>query len=159
MLARIAIETEGTLGDPDLAADPSSGPGIDVTGAVSRAACRLATSVEAAAIVTTTTTGNTARLIARHRPLAPILGVTTSIAIARQLNLSWGVIPAATSGTTALSDLGDLIATELAEHRLASPGDHVVIAAGLPLGFSDTANLLQVRTLEEPARQSTSTDV
>jgi len=148
MLERVALETEAYLDYQDLAADPTQTGAIDVTGAISRGACRLAASVTAAAIVTTTTTGSTARLIARHRPMAPILGVTTSIAVARQLSLSWGVIPTATEGTTDISDLGDVVLTELSSHRLASRGDHVVIAAGLPLGFSDSANLLQIRKLE-----------
>jgi pyruvate kinase len=148
MLVKVALETEPYLDYGDLASDPLASDEVDVTGAVSRSACRLAASVDSAAIVTTTTTGNTARLIARHRPPAPILGVTNTIAVARQLNLSWGVIPTATSGTTDISDLGGVVLAELESHKLASRGDHVVIAAGLPLGFSDSANLLQVRRLE-----------
>ena len=148
MLERVALETEAYLDYRDLAEDPTRAGAVDVTGAVSRAACRLATSVEAAAIVTTTTTGNTARLIARHRPHAPILGVTNSVAVARQLSLSWGVIPVATEDSADLSALGRIILRELARRAVASSGDHVVIAAGLPLGFSDSANILQVRRLE-----------
>jgi pyruvate kinase len=148
MLERVALETEAYLDYQDLAADPPRAGGVDVTGAVSRAACRLAASVEAAAIVTTTTTGNTARLIARHRPRAPILGVTNSLAVARQLSLSWGVIPTATEDSADLAALGRIILRELAGRAVASSGEHVVIAAGLPLGFSDSANILQVRRLE-----------
>jgi pyruvate kinase len=50
----------------------------------------LAQQVEAAAIIAPTITGRTARLVARHRPRADIVAVT-SAAVARQLGLVWGV--------------------------------------------------------------------
>jgi len=148
MLDRVAIEAEGYMDRRDWTTDEGSPAAPDITGAISRAACRLAEEIGAAAIVTTTTSGSTARLIARHRPQTPVLGVTTSSAVARQLNLSWGVIPTTISETADLAAIGDALLHQLAANGLAEPGDLVVIAAGLPLGFSDSANMLRIHQLD-----------
>jgi pyruvate kinase len=148
MLDRVAVETEAHLDHGRFADVPPSADRPDVTGAISRAACDLAGAVGAAAIVTTTTSGGTARLIARHRPRVPVLGIASSATVARQLMLSWGVIPVAATATADVASLGGLVRHELAALGIARPGDHVVIVAGLPLGFSDSASLLQIRRLE-----------
>ena len=147
MLDRVALEAEAYLDNEKMTTDSSSPSVPDITGAISRAACSLAESIGAAAIVATTTSGSTARFIARHRPGTPVLGLTTSVAVARQLTLSWGVIPATTSETSDLSELGMALVHELNTRELAFKGDHVVIAAGLPLGFSDSANALRIHQL------------
>jgi pyruvate kinase len=53
--------------------------------------CDLAHETSATAIITPTSTGRTARLIARHRPRANIIGVTPHDSISRQLSVVWGV--------------------------------------------------------------------
>jgi pyruvate kinase len=120
----------------------------ELTGAVSRAACELAAAIGAAAIVTTTASGATARLVARLRPRSPVLAMTSSEAVARQLALSWGVMPAvaeqARDGETMTASVRRL----LADHALATPGDRVVVTAGLPLGGSAATNLIRVLELE-----------
>jgi len=78
----------------------------------------------------------------------PVLGVTTSKTVARQLNLSWGVVPVAVASTDDPVELRQTLLSELTEHQLAEPGDHVVVVAGLPLGFSDAANVIQVHRLD-----------
>jgi pyruvate kinase len=148
MLDRVALEAEEFLDNEAMTTDPRAEEAQSITGALSRAACSLAESIGAAAIVTTTTSGSTARLIARHRPSAPILGISTSVEVARQLGLSWGVIPAVTETTDDMERLGEAILSELAAQQLGSRGDHVVLVAGLPLGFSDSANMLRVHQLE-----------
>jgi len=147
MLNRVALEAEAFLDHTSWATEGESPNVPDITGAISRAACRLAQEIGAAVIVTTTTSGSTARLIARHRPARPVLGMTTSVEVARQLSLSWGVIPTTTEETSDLSVLGKVLLNELDSQALASKGDHVVIAAGLPLGFSDSANVLRIHQL------------
>jgi pyruvate kinase len=148
MLDRVAVEAEAFLDRGAMTTEPRSSDTPNITDAVSRAACSLAEAIGAVAIVSTTTSGSTARLIARHRPVAPVLGMTTSVHIARQLKLSWGVIPAVTATTDDLSVLGDAILGELAAQKFGNRGDHVVLVAGLPLGFSDSANVLRIHQLE-----------
>ncbi|MBI1735396.1 MAG: hypothetical protein HYR51_09495 [Candidatus Rokubacteria bacterium] len=61
--------------------------------AVARAACTLAADIDAAAIVTCTQSGGTARRVARYRPRCAILAPTPHAETYRRLALVWGVTP------------------------------------------------------------------
>jgi pyruvate kinase len=74
--------------------------------------------------------------------------MTTSIEAARQLTLSWGVIPAVGEVTSDEQVLGHDLRRQLAAHRLARTGDRLVITAGLPLGESDATNAIRVAVLD-----------
>jgi len=73
--------------------------------AMCEAAVTLASTGQAEAIIAVTRFGKTAQLLSSLRPQANILAVTPSEAIARQLNLNWGVQPI-------VSELRDLHALE-----------------------------------------------
>ncbi len=148
VLHRVALQAEAKIDHDEMLSDSTSPLVPELTGAVSRATCELAASIGAAAIVTTTSTGSTARLVARHRPAAPILGITTSEEVARQLDLSWGVIPAVGRTIDDTLDLGDMVLGELTRHEIGKSGDRILVTAGLPLGYSDTSNLIRVLELD-----------
>src|SRR5207249_2972588 len=65
----------------------------NATDAISQGACEIAADLKAAAIVASTTSGHTARMIARGRPRMPIVGATARPETHRRLALSWGVCP------------------------------------------------------------------
>ena len=148
VLHRVAMEAEPEIDYAEMLSDSQSQSVPDVTGAISRAACELAADVGAAAIVTTTASGDTARLVARLRPATPVLAMTTSEAVGRQLNLSWGVIPAVAEQTESTERLGSAIRAELTRLGLGGKGTRVVITAGLPLGSSDSTNVIRVEELD-----------
>jgi pyruvate kinase len=144
VLDRVALEAEPEIDHPRMIADSSSPSVPELTGAISRAACELAASIGAAAIITTTASGATARLVARLRPAAPVLAVTPYDAVVRQLTLSWGVIAAKVEETSDFGTLGAEVRETLATYGLDAPGNRIVITAGLPLGVSGSTNLLRV---------------
>jgi pyruvate kinase len=148
VLHRVALEAEPEIDHAEMLSDSQSPSVPSVTGAISRAACELATDVGAAAIVTTTASGDTARLVARLRSVTPVLAMTTSEAVARQLNLSWGVIPVVAEQTESTEILGATILAELTRLGLGGKGTRVVITAGLPLGSSDSTNVIRVEELD-----------
>jgi pyruvate kinase len=148
VLHRVALEAEPFIDHEDMLADSASPSVPELTGAISTAACKLAASIDAAAIITTTSSGGTARLVARLRPAAPVLGMTTSEEMARQLSLSWGVVPAVGRPTRNESALGREMREALARYGLAAAGDRVVITAGLPLGDSNATNAIRVAVLD-----------
>jgi pyruvate kinase len=148
VLHRVALQAEPEIDHPEMLADSQSPSVPPVTGAISRAAVELAADIGAAAIVTTTSSGDTARLVARLRPTTPVLAMTTSDVVARQLNLSWGVIPAAAPDTESTAELGEAILAELVRNGFGGRGDRVVITAGLPLGSSDATNVIRVDELD-----------
>ncbi|MDH4139594.1 MAG: pyruvate kinase [Coriobacteriia bacterium] len=120
-----------------------------VTHAVSAAVCELAEDLRAAAILTATQSGATARAVARHRPSVPIVAVTPSEAVARQLELVWGtetvVAPVASAEDLALEGLVAAVRDE----GLVMAGDIVAITAGVVRGKPGTTDLILVR--EVPA--------
>ena len=75
--------------------DPGQQGAADVTEAIAWAACHLAESLGAAAILTPTQTGATAREVASFRPSALIVAAAADAIVRRQLALVWGVIPVA----------------------------------------------------------------
>lgn len=148
VLDRVAREAEPALDHEHMLADSESSCVPEVTGAISRAACELAASIGAAAIVTTTASGATARVVARLRPRTPVLAMTASEPAARQLALSWGVTPAVAELATDGEAITAALRRQLEIHGLGASGGRVVITAGLPLGGSGTTNLIRVLELE-----------
>lgn len=129
-MAHIIGDTEASPLD-DLVAPPNVSPDARPVAAVSAAACTLAAEVNAAAIVTVTTAGFTARAISRHRPPRPIVAVTTDPAVARQLALSWGVHPVVRTGSGNADAVRRWAIARLRKTRLVRRGDRVVFVTGL----------------------------
>jgi pyruvate kinase len=118
-----------------------------VTNAISHACCTTALDLEAAAIVTVTQSGHTARMLSRFRPQCPVAAVTVNERVQRQLALSWGVAAYLGEMVSSTDELFEAGAKKAMEAKLASRGDLVVITAGVPVGVSGTTNLLRVQTL------------
>jgi Pyruvate kinase len=116
----------------------------DITNAISHATCTTAADLHAAAIITVTQSGFTARMVSKYRPACPIISCTTTESACRQLNLSWGVTPIVI-GQEQNADVLFEKAVDAAEAcGLVKQGELVVITAGVPLGVSGTTNLIKV---------------
>jgi pyruvate kinase len=112
--------------------------------AISAAACQVAATVGAAAIVSFTSSGATALRAARERPAVPILTMTPHLGTARRLALLWG---AHCVHSTDIKSFADMVQKAVrAAHRedLAQPGQRVVITAGVPFGTPGATNILRI---------------
>jgi pyruvate kinase len=118
-----------------------------VTDAVSHAAKEMAEDLDVAAIVTATTSGYTARKIAKHRPLRDVIAATPSSQVARRLMVTWGIHPVVVSMTTTTDEVLETAVQGALDAGYVRHGDMVVIVAGVPVGMSGTTNLLKVHTL------------
>ncbi|MBI4620193.1 MAG: pyruvate kinase [Desulfobacterales bacterium] len=148
ILDRIAREAERHLHAGSFINEPTSGALSATASAIGRAACYMAEELKASAIVAGTTSGSTARLIARFRPACPVLGLTPNQRTARQLTLSWGVIPALVALFTETDEVFKLARLWALEHRIVQAGNRLVITAGVPVGKTGTTNLLKVIEIE-----------
>lgn len=119
-----------------------------ITNAISHATVTTAHDLDAAAIITVTKTGKTARMISKYRPNCPIIGFTTDDTACRQLNMSWGVLPGIVLEQNNTDDLINHAITTALKYGYIKHGDLVVITAGVPLGISGTTNLLKVQVVE-----------
>ncbi|MGQ9671129.1 MAG: pyruvate kinase [Desulfosoma sp.] len=115
--------------------------------AISEAVLQLADGLGAAAIIASTASGKTARLVSRLRPRTPIVGFTHAPATVRQLSLSWGVRPVLVPPCAETDTLFAMARRWVLDHGVASSGDILVLTAGVPLGQSGTTNMVKVIAL------------
>ncbi|MBT5941428.1 MAG: pyruvate kinase [Rhodospirillaceae bacterium] len=116
--------------------------------AITAAAKQVAQTLDAAAIVTFTTTGSTTLRAARERPTVPILGLTPNVGTARRLVLTWGVHPVETSHFTEFNDVVNCATDVAAKEKFATPGQRLIITAGVPFGTPGTTNVLRIVWVE-----------
>ncbi|MBM3995873.1 MAG: pyruvate kinase [Planctomycetes bacterium] len=115
--------------------------------------CDLANEINASAIITPTTTGRTARLIARHRPRAGIVGVTFDEGAARQLSVVWGVQGVAMQSPVERGDDRMEAAVRAAYlHGDVVPGDIAVVLAGHPIEGAEGFPTIRVVRVGENGR-------
>ncbi len=119
----------------------------DESEALARAACALAETIGAKALMVATQTGGTARLAAKTRPPQPILAATACPEAYRALALVRGVQPMAIRPVETLVELFAELHRAAKETGLVKTGDSVVCTAGFPLGRSGASNIIKVETV------------
>ena len=130
--ARFAPLTESTNGK------------ISVSDATAHAACLTAKDVNAAAIVTVSESGNTARLLSKYRPEQPIIACVMKEQVQRQLALSWGITPLMMSLAHSTDELIEMSTSLAKENGYLHNGELAVVTAGVPVGVSGTTNMIKI---------------
>lgn len=125
-------------------------PEATAADAITAAARQVAETLRASAIVTYTRTGSTSLRAARERPDAPILALTPKIETARRLALAWGLHCVLTEDAQNFADMVRGAREMAVKHGFATPGDFIVITAGVPFGTAGTTNILRVARITEP---------
>jgi pyruvate kinase len=116
--------------------------------AISAAACQVAATVGAAAIVTFTSSGATALRAARERPSAPILTLTPNLGTARRLALLWGAHCVHQADIHNFNDMVQKAVRTAHREEIAGPGQRVVITAGVPFGTPGSTNVLRIAWID-----------
>ncbi len=136
-----------------------SGPPYDVPGAaedgepsstelaVACATLEAVRAINAPAIVTHTRSGFTARVISSRRPPVPVLAVTDTESVLRQLAMVWGVLPTLCPSEPNDEAMWETARAELLRRGLAAVGDRVVVTAGIPFHVRGTTNMVRIQTL------------
>ena len=114
-----------------------------VANAVSYSCCEMARDLEAAAIITPSNSGTTARMVARFRPACAIIAPTPSEHAYHQLGLSYGVVPARMEMSGDTDELIEKAVAAAEAMGCVKPGDVAIISAGVPTGVSGTTNLIK----------------
>jgi len=144
------IESEsGFLENPSDVGAPLVRSGVHrtVPGAIAGAAVEATHRLGAPFLITLTTSGFTARLLAAQRPRVPILAVTDKERTYRQLALAWGVVPIHHDEPVSYDTMLARARSYAFEHGLAEPGRHCVVTAGMPFDVPGTTNYMRVETL------------
>lgn len=149
-MAAICVEAEASPGA--MRRPPFVGSAKSFASAVARATAEAADELGLSTVVAFTYTGATARLVSKYRPAARILAFTPRPDTLRRMAILWGVTPVS---MPRLSSTDEMIAAAeriLLERGLASPGDRVAMAAGVPPNQDASTNLLKLHTVGESAR-------
>ena len=112
--------------------------------ALAEAAKNIASTVSAAAIICFTTSGSTARRIARERPSVPLLVLTPKLETARRLGLLWGTHNVHTRDVDAFEEMVAKAKRIALRQGVAKAGDVVVVMAGVPFRTPGSTNVLHV---------------
>jgi len=145
MMSRIAVEAEKDINYIERFDTAYVTISKNVTNAISQATCISAHALGAAAIITITRSGHTARMVSKYRPACPIIATTTSERVMRQLALSWGVTPHLMEEEPLLDRLFQRAVDISVEKGLLAEGDLAVITGGSPMGASGTTNILKIQ--------------
>ena len=147
---RIARETEKALQYEQLIDRPDLTPAKTITNSICHDTCKTAYELDASAIITSTRSGYTARMVSKYRPYAPIIAVTPNKKVFNKLILSWGVKPVLADITQNTDEMIDKSVEATKEAGYIENGDLAVITAGAP-GVPSTTNLLKVEIVGEAA--------
>lgn len=148
MMARIAERTEEEIQNGlTFARAVRESSCTSVTESISHAVSKVASELRAKAIITSTHSGYTARMVSKYRPTAPIVASTPSDAVARRLMVSYGVYPVVVQETTNTDEMLETAISGALHTQIVSHGDLVVITGGVPVGIPGTTNLIKVHTI------------
>ncbi|MGV8146929.1 MAG: pyruvate kinase [Alkaliphilus sp.] len=154
-MSNIAKRTEEALDYNGLINIIMQGERCTITDAISHATCNTARDLDASAIITATSSGNTAKNISKFRPETPIIATTTTERVRRKLSLIWGVYSIITEEHKSTDHIIESSAQKAIESNLIKNGDLVVITAGVPVGQAGTTNLIKVHIVRELIRSGT----
>jgi pyruvate kinase len=147
MMDRIAIEAEH---DPTYNARvhfTETLPDATTNDAIAKAAADMVGTMGAAAIVCFTSSGSTARRVARERPTVPLLVLTPSLKTARRLGLLWGAHAVRTRDVHSFEEMLGKSKRMALRERLAASGERVIVTAGVPFGTPGSTNVVHVARL------------
>lgn len=119
-----------------------------VAHAVSHAAYQMARDLKAAAILTPTQSGSTARMVSSYRPDHVIIALSPDETVVRRLNLIWGVYPFLAEGYLTAEEMIEQAKDKALTSGLVKFKDVVVITAGVPIGIAGTTNLIKAEVLK-----------
>lgn len=145
MMARIAYKTESSLDYHKELLSSYKNFRSNITNSISFATCTIAKDLKVACIATVTNSGFTARMLSKFRPVCPILAITPSEHVWRQLSLTWGCLPILSDKININDGTFSIAVEKSMETGLAKSGDAIVIAAGIPVGVSGATNTLKVQ--------------
>jgi pyruvate kinase len=143
-MAQVAEETE-TILEPRY---QFVGGKKSVPEAISFAAISLARDLHVEAFLIPTSSGSTARMIARYRPQHPIIAISPEPQTVKMLCLVWGVYPVSVKGFQSTDVMLRVAQRKAVQLGVVKRGDLVAITAGLPLHQAGTTNMITVKPID-----------
>lgn len=143
----IASRAETAMDHKRILSSRSKDTDNNITDAICQSVAHTALNLNVKAIITPTESGHTASMVAKYRPKAPIIAVTSHEHVLKSLALVWGVYPRLSKETKSIDEMLDVAVEESLNSEIISEGDLVVITAGVPVGESGTTNLMRIHVV------------
>lgn len=144
---RIAVRAEQELNYREILYAQAQLKQVTITDAISQAVSNVALDLNAAAIITATESGHTARMVSKFRPKAPIVAVTPHPHVVRRLSLVNGVYPVQGVMANTTDEMLEMSVQEALRSGIVRHGDLVVITAGVPVREVGTTNLMKIHVI------------
>lgn len=144
-MASIAEYTERHLDYEQLLRTRTSDPASSITDAISQAVANISHDLSVSAILCSTTSGHTARMVSRMRPRVPVIAATANERTYRRLSLIWGVSPLLVAPTTNTDEMLTRTVQGALGAGWIEKGQTVVITLGVPVGTPGHTNLIKVQ--------------
>jgi pyruvate kinase len=119
-------------------------PDATTADAMAHACMTIADTVKISAITVFTSSGSSARRVARERPAVPVMVLTPSVAVARRVALLWGAHPVATKDIGSFEEMIAKGKRMALRHGFGGSGSRLAVMAGVPFGQSGATNLVHV---------------
>ncbi|HLR16094.1 MAG TPA: pyruvate kinase [Bacillota bacterium] len=143
----IALKAETRLDHKLLLKNLSQKTMMSVTDGISQSVSHTAMNLGVSAIITSTESGHTARMISKYRPQVPVVAVTIAEEVNRQLALVWGVHAVKGPKVNTIDEMLEVAVDQGLSTKLFDRGSKVIITAGVPIGESGTTNLMKVHII------------
>jgi pyruvate kinase len=147
MMDRIAVQVEKDEGYKARIRFLDTPPDATTSDALAHACMTIADTLPIRAIIVFTSSGATARRVARERPATPVLVLTPSIRTARRMGLLWGAHAVATKDIGSFEEMIGKGKRMALRHGFAHAGAKLIVLAGVPFGTPGATNLLHIVTV------------
>jgi pyruvate kinase len=146
MMSRIVIEAESNMGEFTMPRRRGDRSGLSVAETICESIAHAAEDLPMGAIAVFTETGNTARMISKYRPEAPIYAFTHNATVAQRTNLYWGAHPIKCDRAHSTDSMVDVAEFELLRRGVLKPGDVLGVVAGTRQASGST-NFMRLHTI------------
>ena len=151
MMSRIIESAESAIGFSELAPLADGNEDLLLSDAVAASATEVIERVKAKCLVVYSESGFTARLLSKHRPIRPILGLSGDERICRRMALYWGVQARTVDLYDHVDELVGAVDPMLLKMGWVEPGDRICFTAGTPLRVKGKTDLIKVHQVEDRA--------
>jgi pyruvate kinase len=146
VMSRIAMETEASVSRKGFA-DTWGGGERAIPEIIADAAYHCARTAGVVALAVGTTSGASARMLARYRPPVPIYAFTSNEDVARQMAVIYGVRAIVSPAMPSTDNMLQQMEHELVARNYVSAGQKIVFVAGQPVGLLGSTNMLKLHCI------------
>jgi len=153
IMSRIVVEAECNANDLGQIRRRREPRGLSVAETICESIAHAAEDLPMGAIAIFTETGNTARMISKYRPPAPIYAFAHVVPVVQRMNLYWGVHPVRCRQARSAEQMVEMAEQDLVRRGVLEPKDVLGVVAGTRQASGST-NLMRLHTVTEQEAES-----